>query len=88
MAGEGQHAPTPVLPFDAEFQKSLLRLLCEDSRFGHAVGEHIQPQFFENEVLAWAWSYARRFKDQYGAFPGVHTIAQQARTMDPKIRPI
>jgi len=88
MVDEGQNQGNPQLPFDAEFQKSLLRLLCEDSRFGHAVGEHIQPQFFENEVLSWAWSYARRFKEQYGAFPGIHTIAQQARTMDPKIRPI
>lgn len=88
MVAEGLNPVAPRLPFDAEFQKSLLKLLCEDSRFGHAVGEHIQPQFFENEVLAWAWSYARRFKQEYGAFPGVHTIAQQARTMDPKIRPI
>lgn len=88
MAAEGFAPAAPQLPFDGEFQKSLLRLLCEDSRFGHAVGEHLQPQFFESEVLRWAWSYALRFKEQYGAFPGVHTIAQQARVMDPKIRPI
>jgi len=88
MGPDGSHLAAPKLPFDAEFQKSLLRLLCEDSRFGHAVGEHIQPQFFENEVMSWAWAYCLRFKEQYGAFPAVHTIMQQARTMDPKIRPI
>jgi len=89
MAVEGvPPIATTQLPFDGEFQKALLRLLCEDSRFGHAIGEHLEPQFFENEALRWAWSYALRFKDQYGAFPGVHTILQQTRTMDPKIRPI
>jgi hypothetical protein len=89
MAGEGQPPAANVqLPFDGEFQKSLLRLLCEDSRFGHAIGEHLEPRFFEAEALRWAWSYALRFKEQYGAFPGVHTILQQTRMMDPKIRPI
>lgn len=89
MAAEGTPlTATTQQPFDGEFQKSLLRLLCEDSRFGHAIGEHLEPQFFENEALRWAWGYALRFKGQYGAFPGVHTILQQTRMMDPKIRPI
>ena len=85
--GEQQAADTQ-LPFDPEFQKSLLRLLCEDSRFAHAVGEHLEPRYFENDILSWAWSYARRFKETYGAYPGLHTIMQQARTMDPKVRPV
>lgn len=75
-------------PFDVEYQKSLLRMLCEDSRFSHMVGEHLQPQYFENEVLSWAWSFAIRFRHKYGVYPNIQTVMQQTRVMDPKVRPI
>jgi len=86
MAGEQLPATPQTLPFDLEFQKGLLRLLCEDSRFAHLTAAHLEPKHFDNEVLTWAWTYARRFRDEYGAFPTVHTLIQQTRILDPKIR--
>ena len=84
---------TPVqqperFPFDAEFQKSLLRLLCEDDSFAHSLGAYLQPHYFENEVLAWAYSYCLRYVEQYGAMPSLGVLVQQTRSMDPRVRPV
>jgi len=88
MAGERAPTNQQVFPFDVEYQKSLLKILCEDSRFAHLVAEHLEPRFFENEVLSWAWSFALRFHREYGAIPTMGTLFQQTRQLDPKLRPI
>jgi replicative DNA helicase len=75
-------------PFDAEFQKTLLRLLCEDDGLAHALGRHLQPWYFENEALAWAYSYCQRHVEEYGAMPSLGVILQKTRTMDPRVGPV
>jgi hypothetical protein len=76
------------LPFDLEYQKALLRLLCEDPRFAQLTAPFLLPRYFESEVLSWAWSYALRFRDRYGAFPTLATIKQETMKMDARLRPI
>ena len=88
MRTEAPPANAQALPFDLGFQKALLRLLCEDSRFAHLIADHLEPQYFEHEALTWAWAYAKRFRAEYGAFPTIHTILQQTRGLDPKVRPL
>lgn len=88
MAGEIHTANVQTFPFDLEFQKGLLRLLCEDTRFAHLTAAYLEPKHFENEVLTWAWAYAKKFRDEYGAFPTVHTLLQQTRSLDPKVRQV
>jgi hypothetical protein len=87
MAGDLPTTPERF-PFELEYQKALLRLLCEDPRFAQLTAPFLSPRYFENEVLSWAWSYAIRFKDEYGAFPTLQTIKQQTLRMDPKLRPL
>jgi len=91
MAVERTPVQQPIaerFPFDVEFQKSLLRLLCEDDSFAHALGRYLQPFYFENEVLAWAYSYAQRHVEQYGGMPSIGVIIQKTRSMDPRVRPV
>lgn len=78
----------PRLPFDAEFQKALIRLLCEDHNFSHVMADHLSPQFFENEVLAWAFSFCQRYRESYHTFPSVRVLRQQCATLDSRIRPM
>lgn len=80
--------PTERFPFDVSFQMSLLRLLCEDDGFAHALGKYLQPYYFEHEVLAWAYSYAQRHIEQYGAMPSLAVLLQKTRMMDPRVAPV
>jgi hypothetical protein len=75
-------------PFDAEFQKSLVRLLCEDDEFAHAVSKFLIPQYFESEVLAWAYTQIHRHREQYNCSPSVNVLLNQTVGLDGKIRPI
>lgn len=91
MAVDRTPIPQPVtdrFPFDVTFQMSLLRLMCEDENFAHALGKYLQPFYFENEVLAWAYSYAQRHVEQYGRMPSLGVILQKTRSMDPRVRPV
>lgn len=80
---ESQH-----FPFDVSFEMSLLRLLCEDDGFAHALKRYLQPSYFSNEVLAWGYSCAQRHVEQYGAMPSIEVILQKTRTMDPRVAPV
>lgn len=87
MAGDVPSVVTR-LPFELDYQKSLLRLLLEDHRFAQLTAPFLEPKYFEHEVLSWAWGYALRFRDQYNAFPTLMTVKQQTLRMDSRIRPI
>ena len=71
-------------PFDAEFQKSLILLLTEDAQFASVVVPHLEARFFENEILAWAFSYGQQHKEKYEFFPSIAVLKQQVRQLDPK----
>lgn len=78
----------PPFPLDSEFQKSLLRLLMEDDGFANVVLPHLQPHYFENEVLVWMYSYGMHHREQYGVFPSARVFQHQAMKLDPSLRPM
>lgn len=94
LGGEDMGTRTPVypapqrFPFDVEFQKSLLRTLCEDDGFAHAIAKHLKPSFFENEVLAWAYAACQAHAVAYGGFPGLRTLVQKVQQLESKYRPV
>jgi len=88
VSGNAQPTAQQRFPFDAEFQKSLLRLLTEDGHFAHSVERYLEPSYFENEVLNWAWSFCKQFREQYGAIPAVQTIRQQVFKLDGRLQPL
>jgi hypothetical protein len=67
---------------------SLFRLLCDDDGLANALGKHLHPWYFENEALAWAYSYCQRHVEQYGGMPSLGVVLQKARTMDPRVGPV
>lgn len=75
------------LPFGLDFQKSLMRLLIEDDAFAHAVAPHLQPQFFANEIIGWAYHVAHNFREQYGGMPSLMVLKQEADKVDVRMRP-
>ncbi len=73
--------PEARFPFDITFQQALLRILLEDVGFATTMGRHIKPFFFENPVLAWAWNFAQRYQEKYGATPGFDVLLHQTKMM-------
>lgn len=84
-AGAEIQAPQRI-PFDLEFQVSLIKLLLDDAQFGAAVGAWIKPEFFEDESLAWAWRTAQAHAQKYHALPAVATLRQYAMHGDPRMQ--
>jgi hypothetical protein len=80
--------PSERFPFGLDFQKMLLRLLCEDAVFAHQVAQYLKPTYFENEALAWAWGFALRYREQYHTFPSILVILEESRRLDPRYRMI
>lgn len=68
-------------PFGVEFQKSLIRLLTEDVGFGNAVMPYLEPSFFENEVLVWAYGYIQKHKEQYNSVPSLRVVLEETRNV-------
>jgi len=66
-------------PFGVEFQKSLLRLLCEDVGFANALLPYLQPGYFENEVLVWAFGRIQKHREVYNAVPALKVILEETR---------
>jgi len=80
--------PPEKLKFDDEYQRGLLRLLCEDGHFANEVEPHLEATYFQNDVVSWAWGFAKKFREKYGALPSLHTIRQEVYTLDAKIQPL
>ena len=80
--------PSSYFPFGSEFQIALLRLLLDDSAFAYAIGEHLEPQFFESQPISWAWAFCLRYRQQYGGMPSLRMLLDQTRSLDCKIRPL
>jgi len=73
-------------PFDGEYQKALMRLLCEDEAFAYAVGKYLKPEHFENGVLVWAYALARRYFAEYGVMPSVRVLINETRKLSPELQ--
>lgn len=85
-----QPVPKPAaltsFPFGVEFQRALLRLLTEDTAFAHAAMPHLQPGYFENEVLSWAYGALSAYRDKYNAVPSLKVILDETGRLDPSVR--
>ena len=79
-------APLTAFPFGVDFQKALLRLLVEDAGFANAAMPHLQPGYFENEVLAWAYGVVAQYKTKYNAVPSLRVVQDETRRLDPSVR--
>ena len=76
------------LPFGTDFQGMLLKLLLENADFSQSMGSYIQPNYFQNEALSWAWGYALHYREHYTAFPSLALVLDQVRYLDPNLQPI
>ena len=79
---------TQQLPFDAEYQRGLLKLLCSDHHFAHTVLDYLEPQYFSNEIFAWAFAFGKRYREDYGSFPSLGVLRHQVATVGPEARPM
>lgn len=73
-------------PFGVDFQKSLFVLLLQDSGFASIVMPHLEPQYFESDVLVWAYSYVIKYRQKYNAIPNLGVLLEEVRSLDPKVR--
>lgn len=82
--------PKPAIltafPFGVEFQRSLLRLLTEDTAFAHTAIPHLLPGYFENEVLAWAYNILVKYRDKYDAIPSLRVVIDETKRLDASVR--
>lgn len=78
--------PLDAFPFGVEFQRSLIRLLVEDTSFANVAMPHLQPGYFENEVLAWCYQVMVVYRDHYDAVPNLRVIMAEASKLDPGVR--
>jgi hypothetical protein len=83
-------APPPgedtTLPFGVDFQKSLIRLMAEDPNFGSLLVDRLQPEFFENEVLAWVLNFFKIYKQKYNAVPSLRVVGEETRVLPAETR--
>ena len=82
MAGETTVPEETRFPFGIEFQMTLFRMLIEDDGFSVTVAPYVQPFYFENQILAWAWSFCLAYRERYGAVPGFQVLYHQVQQMD------
>lgn len=75
-----------AFPFGVEFQRSLIRLLGEDSGFANAAMPHLEPGYFENEVLAWCYGVMVGYREKYNAVPSLRVIMAEAGKLDSQVR--
>jgi len=77
-----------IFPFGVEFQKSLLRLLSLDTGFANAAMPYLEPAFFENEALGWAYAFMVRYSEEYNAVPSMMIVMEETRKLDPSVREV
>jgi len=73
-------------PFDADYQRELLRMVCEDQIFSNAVSKWLKPEFFGEGTLAWAYSLIERHREQYNVTPSTGVLVNEAAKLDPQVR--
>lgn len=83
-----QSAVKETFPFSIDFQKSLIRLICFDAGFGHMAVKYLKPNYFENEVLAWAYNYIVQYREKFNAIPPVRLLMEETSRLDSSVRPL
>lgn len=77
-----------TFPFGVDFQKSLIRLICSDASFGFMAIKYLKPDYFENEVLVWAYNYIVKYQAQFNAVPPVRLLEEETKRLDSTIKPL
>jgi replicative DNA helicase len=67
------------MPFDTEFQVSLLRLILDDPLFCIAIAPHLRPHHFESQPLGWIYSVIYRYQNEYHTAPSFTLLIHEAR---------
>jgi replicative DNA helicase len=75
-------------PFGVSFQKTLVRLLCEDPNFASAVLSYLASQFFENDALSWAFERILAYHAKYDAIPPLPVLLDESRRVDSSVAQI
>lgn len=81
-----QNQQQEVFPFGIDFQRSLLLLITKDKQFASVVMQHLKPDYFENDVLKWAYNYLTEYRTKYAAIPNLNVLIEETRTLDPKVK--
>lgn len=77
-----------TLPFGPDFQMQLMRMLCEDPAFAHAVMPHLRPEYFTVEVLVWAYRRLQEYVQEYGNVPRIAVLREMTKHVDPQAQMI
>lgn len=86
FAPDPQNQPTPTaLPFDAEFQRKLIRLVLDDDSFCTICLKYVTPPMFETDAMRWCWSTVMSERKQRRT-PTVLTLRDIANKTDGLVR--
>jgi hypothetical protein len=77
----GQNLSIETFPFGIDYQKSLLLLLTQDYSFASVVMPHLKVNYFENEVLMWAYTYIIEYQKKYNAIPNLRIILEETKNI-------
>lgn len=77
-----------VLPFGPHYQMQLLRLFLSDTGLAYRLYQHIKPEYFELDVLRWAYACALRHQETYQVFPTLNLLLDLANRLEPSIQPV
>ena len=77
---------TGKLEFGVEFQKMLLRLLCEDKNFANVAGPFLEPEYFATEMHAWFVTALQAHYTQYDSYPSLSVMHHNATAADQRVR--
>lgn len=69
------------LPFGVDFQKALIKVLCEDAGFAACMTPYLKASYFEAPPLAWAYSAISEYREKYGVTPSLGTLLELTRTL-------
>lgn len=69
------------LPFGVDFQKALIKVLCEDAGFAACMAPYLKASYFEAPPLAWAYSAISEYREKYGVPPSLGTLLELTRTL-------
>lgn len=75
-----------TFPFGIDFQRSLLLLITKDKQFASVVIQHLKVDYFENDVLKWAYNYLLEYREKYSAIPNINVILEETRVLDSSIK--
>jgi hypothetical protein len=74
------------LPFDAEFQRRIVKLSLMDDGFAVMALRYVTPEMFESDVLQWAWREIQRERTA-GRVPTLLVLRDKVRAVEGVLQP-